>query len=66
MKQKHMVLILLVVAALGGAFSFYGGHATPKGQQPLMSFSRGDVTPLKTAFNSSESSIRVLLMLSPT
>jgi hypothetical protein len=31
-----------------------------------MSFSSGDLAPLKTAFNASASSIRVVVMLSPT
>lgn len=66
MKQKRILLVLLVFVVLGIGYYFYGGHSTPKGQPALMSFSSGDLTPLKTAFNNSTSSIRVLLMLSPT
>jgi hypothetical protein len=51
---------------LGPAFYFYGGSSTPKGQLPLVSFSSGDLAPLKAAFNDSASSIRILVMLSPT
>lgn len=66
MNLKRLLLVLLVIVVLGVAYYFYGGHSTPKGQQPLVSFSSGDLTPLKTAFNNSASSIRVLVMLSPT
>lgn len=66
MKQKRILLIFIVVAILGVAYCFYGGHSAPKGQAALMSFSSGDLTRLKTAFNDSASSIRVLVMLSPT
>jgi hypothetical protein len=50
---------------LGALYYFYGGHSVPKGQPPLVSFSPGDLTPLKTAFNASASSIGVVVMLSP-
>lgn len=66
MKRKYILLILIVIVVFGVAYYFYGGHSTPKGQPALMSFSSGDLTPLKTAFNNSASSIRVLVMLSPT
>jgi len=66
MSRKRILLIVLVLAVFGLAYYFYGGHATPKGQPPLLSFSSGDLTPLKAAFNSSASSVRVLVMLSPT
>ena len=66
MKHKRILLILAVILALGAAYYFYGGQSTPEGQPPLMSFSSDDLTPLKTAFNNSASSIRVLVMLSPT
>ena len=66
MSRKRIFFALLVVAILAVAYYFYGGHSAPKGQPPLASFSASDLTPLKTAFNNSPSSIRVLVMLSPT
>jgi len=66
MSRKLIFVILLIIMALGIAYYFYGGHKTPKGQPALVSFSSDDLTPLKTAFNSSASSVRVLVMLSPT
>lgn len=66
MSRKRIVLVALLLVAFGAVYYFYGGHSTPKGQPPLLSFSSGDLTPLKAAFNSSASSIRVVVMLSPT
>jgi hypothetical protein len=66
MKRKRIILIAGLVIAAGVLYHFYGGHATPQGQPPLFSFSSGDLAPLKTAFNASPSSTRVILMLSPT
>jgi hypothetical protein len=66
MTRKRILLVVVLLAAFGAVYYFYGGHSTPKGQPPLVSFSSGDLTPLKTAFNGSASSIRVVVMLSPT
>jgi hypothetical protein len=66
MNGRRIVLVVIVLIGLGVAYFLYGGHATPAGQPPLVSFASGDVTPLKTAFNNSAASIRVLVMLSPT
>ncbi len=63
---KKFLYVALAAVALGVAYFFYGGSSTPKGQPPLLSFSAGDLTPLKTAFNASASSTRILVMLSPT
>ena len=66
MSRKRIHPFALLLAALGAVYYFYGGHSTPKEQPPLVSFASGDLTPLKTAFNGSASSIRVVVMLSPT
>jgi len=66
MNRKRILLVGALVAVFGAVYYFYGGHSTPKGQPPLASFPVGDLTPLKTAFNESASSIRVVVMLSPT
>ena len=63
---KKLFYVVLAAVALGVAYFFYGGSSTPKGQPPLLSLSSGDLTPLKTAFNASPSSTRILVMLSPT
>ena len=66
MTRKRILLVVVLLVAFGAVYYFYGGHSTPKGQPPLVSFSAGDLTPLKTEFNASASTIRVVLMLSPT
>ena len=66
MSQKRILLVVVLLLVFGAGYYFYGGHSTPKGQPPLVSFSSGDLTPLKTAFNASTSSVRVVVMLSPT
>ena len=66
MTRKRITLVVVVLVAFGALYYFYGEHSTPKGQPPLVSFSSGDLVTLKTAFNDSVSSIRVVVMLSPT
>lgn len=66
MNRKRIFLAVILLVVLGAAYYFYGGHSVPRGQPPLVSFSSGDLAPLKTAFNASASSIRVVVMLSPT
>jgi hypothetical protein len=66
MNRRRMLLVVALLMVFGAGYYFYGGHSTPKLQPPLASFSSADLTPLKTAFNSSASSIRVVVMLSPT
>ena len=56
MNRKRMLLVVALLMVFGAVYYFYGGHSTPKLQPPLASFSSGDLTPLKTAFNSSASS----------
>jgi hypothetical protein len=66
MNRKRILFAVILLVVLGAAYYLYGGHSVPTGQPPLMSFSSGDLAPLKTAFNASASSIRVVVMLSPT
>ncbi len=66
MNRKRIFLVALFLIAFGITYYFYGRSSTPKGQPPLVRFSSDDLTPLKSAFNNSASSIRVVVMLSPT
>jgi hypothetical protein len=66
MSRKRSFLILVLLVVFGAVYYFYGGHSVPHGQAPLVSFSSGDLSPLKNAFNHSASSVRVVVMLSPT
>lgn len=64
--MKRIFLVAIVCAALGIAAYVYAGHSTPKGQPPMVSFSSDGPAPLKAVFNASASSIRIIVMLSPT
>jgi len=69
MKRSHIVLSVLAAAGFLIFYIFYylyGGSATPKGQQPLVSLNGSNLSSLKDAFNGSANSVRVLVMLSPT
>jgi hypothetical protein len=66
MNRKRIFFVALLLVVFGIVYYFYGGSSTPKGQPPLVSFSSGDLTLLKDAFNNSASSTRVVVMLSPT
>jgi hypothetical protein len=66
MSRKRVFILAVLLLLLAAGYYFYGGHIAPKGQPPLLSFASGDLTPLKNAFNSSASSVRVVVMLSPT
>jgi hypothetical protein len=66
MNRNRILLVVVLPMVFAAVYYFYGGHAAPKGQPPLVSFSSGELTPLKTAFNNSAWSTRIVLMLSPT
>ena len=66
MKRKWFIWAAVIVVVLGIAYYFYGGGVTPKGQPQLVSLNSSNMSVLKDAFNSSPSSIRLLVMLSPT
>jgi hypothetical protein len=69
MKRRHIVLSVLVAAGFlifYVLYYLYGGSATPKGQQPLVSLNGSNLSSLKDAFNGSANSVRVLVMLSPS
>jgi hypothetical protein len=66
MNRKLIFLVAIVFVALGIASYVYAGHSTPKGQPAMVRFSSDGPAPLKAAFNASASSIRVIVMLSPT
>jgi hypothetical protein len=66
MNPKRIFLVAIVLVALGTAYYLYSGHSAPKGQPAMLSFSSDGPAPLKAAFNASASSIRIIVMLSPT
>jgi hypothetical protein len=66
MNWKRVLWVVGGLVILGVGYHFYGGGSTPKGQPPLVSLNSSNMPTLKDAFNSSASSIRLLVMLSPT
>jgi len=66
MNRKQILWGAGIVIALGVAYYFYGGGSTPRGQSPLVNLNANNMSTLKTAFNDSASSVRVMVMLSPT
>ncbi len=66
MNRKRVLLVVVLLGVFGALYYFYVEHSVPSGQPPLVSFFSLDLTRLKTAFNASASSTRIVLMLSPT
>lgn len=66
MNRKRIIWGVVIVVILGVAYYFYDGGSTPKGQPPLLSLNSNNMSELKDAFNNSSSSVRLLVMLSPT
>lgn len=66
MKGKHILWFVLAVVVIGAGYYFFGGSRTPKGQPPLTRVNSQNFSGLKTAFNGSAASTRLLVMLSPT
>lgn len=66
MKRKHILWIVTAVVVIGAGYYFFGGNTTPKGQPPLARVNDQNISELKTAFNNSAASTRLLVMLSPT
>ena len=66
MNRKRILWIAAALVILGVAYYLYGGSSTPAGQPPLVSLNSSNISTLKDAFNSSASSVRLLVMLSPT
>jgi hypothetical protein len=65
-RRKGIILGTVAALAFLAFYYFYGGNATPKGQQPLLSLSNSNLASLKDAFNGSANSVRVLVLVSPT
>jgi hypothetical protein len=66
--MNRRTITLLALAFIVGAILFYlyGGSTAPQGQQPLLRLNAENLASLKDAFNGSASSVRVLVLVSPT
>jgi hypothetical protein len=67
MKRKSIVLSALAVALIALLYWVYGGGSeAPPGQPALVNLHADNFAALKTQFNDSRESVRVILLLSPT
>jgi len=66
MRSRSVGLGLTALAIVAGLFSLYGGHQTPSGQPPLADLNAANLGELKNEFNGSQTSVRMLVPLSPT
>ncbi len=65
-RRKRIIFGSLVAFAFLVFYYFYGGSTVPKGQQPLVRLDNSNLPSLKDAFNGSASSVRLLVLVSPT
>jgi hypothetical protein len=66
MNRRSISLGLPALAVFVGLFYFYGGHQTPRDQAALADLNAANLGELKNEFNGSKSSVRMLVLLSPT
>lgn len=66
MNRKMVVLLAVITLAVFFIYYLYGGSSTPAGQQPLVRLHESTVSSLRDAFNGSATSVRVLMLVSPT
>ncbi len=67
MSRRKGIIFGSVVAFVFLVFYYlYGGSTAPKGQQPLVRLNSSNLASLKDAFNGSASSVRLLVLVSPT
>jgi hypothetical protein len=66
--KKALIILVGIVAVVAGIAVWYAHQPrrAPAGQPPLDSLSPNNVSDFKQAFNSSPSSVRLVLLLSPT
>lgn len=66
MKARYIFGAILAVALTAGLVHFYSGSQVPSGQAPLQSITSDNVAIIKSAFNTDENDVRLLVLLSPT
>lgn len=66
--KKALILLALIVAGFAGLAVWYARRPrqAPRGQAPLESLSSSNLADFQNAFNSSPSSVRLVLLFSPT
>ena len=66
MKRRYIFGAVVAALLLAAVLYLYGGGQTPAGQRPLLSVTAQNVGEIRSAFNTANSEVRVLLLLSPT
>ena len=66
MKRVPAIVLALVVVILGGVFYLTKPGTAPAGQPPLVEITGPALDSLQTEFNRTSSSLRIVLLLSPT
>ncbi|HEX4785761.1 MAG TPA: hypothetical protein VH350_15580 [Candidatus Sulfotelmatobacter sp.] len=66
MTRKNVVAAVIVATLVLVVYYLYGGSTVPSGQQPLVRLNPSNLASLRSAFNQSSDSIRVLALVSPT
>jgi hypothetical protein len=66
MTRKRIIGFCLAAILLLVFFYLYGGSTVPQGQQPLVRLNDSNIGGLRDAFNASASSVRLLVLVSPT
>lgn len=66
MRRRNLLFAPVALGILGVLIYFYGGHQTPNGQRPLADLNSATLSGFKEEFNSSQSQVRMFLLLSPT
>lgn len=67
--MKKALIVFALIASLFAGFAVwhaYRPRQTPRGQAPLESLNSRNLGNFQKAFNSSPSSVRMVLLLSPT
>jgi hypothetical protein len=67
MKRSRKIIGMCLLAIIVGiAIYLYAGSAAPAGQPPLARLDASNFSELRSAFNESKDTVRVVTLLSPT
>ena len=66
MKRRYVFGAVAAALLIAAALYLYGGGQTPAGQPSLLNVTAQNVGEIRSAFNTANSEVRVLLLLSPT
>ena len=65
-RSRRILLLIAVLAAIAGAYAYFGTHYVPSGQPPLATLDAGSIGALRDDFNRAAGETRILVLLSPT